>query len=140
MHGRLVGSVIENIPPAENQVFQVGQRNKVFDLGAAAFGAFPEAHGSKLRERSDGLPKAALYRFNSRHERGTDRSNAGDQDPQLTSGGRNPGVSCGGQLRISLGGVRLLQSALETGLRRRSFAIVTFYVVNRVVRKEFPDT
>ncbi len=94
---------------------------------AAAFGAFPEPYGSQLRERSDGLAEAALHRFNSRHERRADRSNAGNQDPQLTFRGRNPGISYGGQLRISLSGTRMLKCTLEQGCRRLSFGILTFY-------------
>jgi hypothetical protein len=35
-----------------------------------------------------------------------------------------------------LGGARLLPCALETGLRRLSFGIVTFYGTKRVVRAE----
>ena len=73
------------------------------------------------------MAEAAFYRFHSRHKRGAHGTNARDQDPQLTFRGRNPGISYGGQLRISLSGTRMLKCTLEQGCRRLSFGILTFY-------------
>ena len=126
MYRRFVGRVIENIPAAKNQVIQAGQRDKILDHRAAALGAFPEAHRSKLGERTDGLAQAALYRFNSRHERGADRSDAGNQDPQLTFRGRNLVFPVVDNSRISLEWYEDAQSTLEQGCRRLSSGILTF--------------
>ena len=116
MHRRLVRRVVKNIPAAKNQIVQAGQWNKILDHRAAAFGAFPEAHSAKLCERTNGLAETAFHRFNSRHERGADRSNAGNQDAHLTFRGRNPGISYGGQLRISLSAHEDAQMYPRTGL------------------------
>ena len=132
MRRRFVRRVVENIPAAEDQIVQTGQRNKILDHRAAALGAFPEADGSKLCERTNGLAEAALYRFNPRHERGADRSNAGNQDPQLAFRGRNPGISYSGQLRISLSGTRMLKCTLEQGCRRLSAVYSNIVVTKRV--------
>ncbi len=55
-----VGVVFENVPAAEDQVVQAGQRNEILDLGAAAIGALPQADGGQLGERSDRLGPAGL--------------------------------------------------------------------------------
>ena len=60
LRGGFVGGVFENVPAAEDQIVQAGQRNEILDVRGAAVGALAEADGGQLRERSDGQSKSAL--------------------------------------------------------------------------------
>ena len=53
-----VGVVVENVPAAEDQVFDLGQRNEIVDLGGAAFRPLSQPDGAELGERSDGCAQA----------------------------------------------------------------------------------
>ena len=52
----LVGVVVENVPTAEDQVFDFGERNEILNLGRAAFRTLTQTDGAELGERSDGWP------------------------------------------------------------------------------------
>ena len=47
---RLIGVLFENIPAAENDVVEINERNRVFDLRRAPFGAFAEPDRAHLRQ------------------------------------------------------------------------------------------
>ena len=86
-HARFAGGrvhvVFENVPAGEDQIVKPGQRHEIVDLGGAAFGAFAQADGAHLSQRSDGLGDAFAYRFDAGDKRGRDRAHAGDHDSQL---------------------------------------------------------
>ena len=48
-----VAVVLENVPGADFEVFQLGQRDEILDCGAAAIGALAQADGAQLGERAD---------------------------------------------------------------------------------------
>ena len=97
-HARLdrgfVGVVFENVPAADLQVVQAGQRHEILDRRAAAFGALSQPDGSQLGQRTDRFPESALDGFQPGDEGRRDRAHAGNQDPQFALGGRNLDVVC----------------------------------------------
>ena len=89
--GRFVGIVLEDVPTTENELVERGERDEVLDPGRAVVGAFAEADGSELGERSDGGGESALDGLDASHERCADGSDAGDEDAELAFGGGDPG-------------------------------------------------
>ena len=87
--GSFVGVVGENIPAAEDDVVEFGERNELVDFRRAAFGALAEADGAQLRERADGRGFAAAHQFNSRHKCGAHGSHSGREDAQSSFGRSN---------------------------------------------------
>ena len=85
----LVGGVLEDVPAAEHQVVQAGQRHEVLDLWAAAVGALAEADGGHLGEGADRLAEPAFDGLDARDEGGGDSADTGDQHAQLALGGGN---------------------------------------------------
>src|SRR5262249_1146270 len=69
---------------AENEVIESRQRNKIVNLGNAAFGAFSEPYRSELGERTDRLSDLLLDRLDSRYKRRADCAHAGNQNSQLS--------------------------------------------------------
>ena len=51
--GAFVAVVFVDIPAAEDQVVETGERNKILDLRNPAFRAFSEPDGSELSQRAD---------------------------------------------------------------------------------------
>ena len=50
-----VAVFFEDVPAAEHEIVEIGERNEVLDPGRAAFGAFAETDRAHLRERTNGL-------------------------------------------------------------------------------------
>src|SRR6185436_8181119 len=84
--GRLVGVVGEDVPAAERDVLEAGERDVVADRGGVAVGALANADVAELRERADRLADAAADREHAGDERGRDRAHARQQDPELAGG------------------------------------------------------
>ena len=87
--GGVVGVVGEDVPPAEHDIVQLCQRNKLLDLGDAIFGALAQPDGSHLRERADGGGLAPADQLHAGDKCGGDGTHAGRQHAQLALGGRN---------------------------------------------------
>ncbi len=68
----VVCGVGENIPGAEDEIFELGQWHEVFDQRHAILGSFPETNRSHLRETTDGLRITFLDGLNTGDERGAD--------------------------------------------------------------------
>ncbi len=58
---RFVRVVLEDVPAAEHDVVERGERHEVLDERRATFGALAEANGSHLRQRADRLGEAASH-------------------------------------------------------------------------------
>ena len=56
--GGFVGGVREDVPAAEDEVFEFFELDEVFDLGRAALGALAQANRAQLGERTDRLRQA----------------------------------------------------------------------------------
>ncbi len=67
---RGVAVVLEDVPAAEDEVVEPGQRHHLVDLRRASFGALAEAHGAHLRERPDWLRDALPNGENAGDRRG----------------------------------------------------------------------
>src|SRR6516165_1200048 len=89
MLGRLVGRVFVNVPAAEDQIVQSGERDKVLDQRRAPVGAFPQPDGGKLGERTDRRGNSSLHGLHAGHERGGNGADSRNQDAQFSVGGRN---------------------------------------------------
>ena len=86
-HRRLVRVVREDVPAAEHDVVELGERDVVLDRGRVVVGALAEADVPDLRQRADRLAEAAADRLHAGDERGRDRAHAGQQDAELALGG-----------------------------------------------------
>ena len=85
-----VGGVFVDVPAAEDQVVQAGQRNEILDLGRAAVGALSQANGRQAASAiRSGVRSAALDGFHAGDEGGAHRADSGNQDAKLSVGGRN---------------------------------------------------
>ncbi len=87
--GGLISVVAENVPAAENDIFELGKGNEFLDQRRTAFGSLAQADGAELRERADGLRLASPDEFDSSHERGADGAHARCEDSELPLGRRN---------------------------------------------------
>ncbi len=81
--GRLVGVVGEEVPAAEDDVVELGQRDELVDERRARVGPLAEANRPHLRERADGLRDPLPDRLDPSHEGGGDRAHPGGQDAEL---------------------------------------------------------
>ena len=85
IHGCIVGIVRENIPSAEDDVFQVGQRNDIFD---AFLFAILHAHGGHLRNGTYWLGQAFAGSQHTRYHGGCYSTTHADYQHTQMSGGR----------------------------------------------------
>jgi hypothetical protein len=76
----------ENVPRAEDDVVQVGERDEVFDERRAALGALAEADRPHLRQAADGLGQAFFDRLDSGDERGRNGSESDEQNAEFAFG------------------------------------------------------
>ena len=83
VHGSVVGVVGEEVPAAEDEVFQAGQRHEILDQGAVVLGALAEANGPVLRQRADGPAHALLDQLDARDQGRAHGAEAGKQDAKL---------------------------------------------------------
>ena len=104
MGGCLVGRVFVDVPTAEDEIVEFGERNEVLDLGSAVLGTFTEADGGQLRERADGLAEASFNEFDTSHKRGCNSTDSWNENSELTFGWSNAYRRCG-QLFGLLGGL-----------------------------------
>ena len=56
-----VSRIFVNVPAAEHQIVQSGQRHKILDLRRPVVGALAQANGGKLRERTHRRGHSALH-------------------------------------------------------------------------------
>ena len=76
--------------PPKTRSFEPGQRNEILDHRACGRRcACPGGWSPSCVSEPIGLAEAALDRFHAGDERGADRADAGNQDAQLSVGGRN---------------------------------------------------
>src|SRR5215469_1494260 len=87
--GGFVRGVRENVPAAENEIVEAGERNEVLNFRRAAFGALAETDGSHLRERADREGVAVANQFDAGHKSGADRADAGREYAELAFGLRD---------------------------------------------------
>src|SRR5208337_2995041 len=80
---RFVGAVFVNVPSAEFEIFQFGERNEVLDQRRASLGALAQANGGELGQRSDRRAQPALNRLDSGDEGRADSADAGQQHAEL---------------------------------------------------------
>ena len=81
--GRLVAVVLEDVPPAEDEVVEGGERHEVLDHRRARLGALAQADRPHLGERADGLGKPLADRHDAGDERGADGAQADQQDAEF---------------------------------------------------------
>ena len=81
--GRLVGVVGEEVPAAEHDVLELGQRDELVDERRARVGPLAEADGAHLRQRADGLRDPLPDGLDPGHERRGDGAHSGKQDAEL---------------------------------------------------------
>src|SRR6202030_2992720 len=72
----LVSVVLEQIPPAENQIVQIRQRDKLLNFRRIVVGTLSETDGAKLSQRTDGLGQAFANQFDTRQECGADSAHS----------------------------------------------------------------
>ena len=89
----LVDVVFENVPAGEDDVVQIGERNKILDQWRLVVGALAQADGAHLRERADGLGKAAADSFNAGDHRGGHGAQSDHHHSQLARCGRDLGFA-----------------------------------------------
>ncbi len=87
MRGALVDVVFEDVPAGEDDVVQIGERNKFLDQRRLVVGALAQADGAHLRERADWLGQPAPHRFNAGDHRGGHGAQANHHHSQLALGG-----------------------------------------------------
>ena len=73
---RLVGVVGEDVPAAEDEVLEPGERHEVLDQRGAVVRPLAEADGPHLRQAADGLGEAAPDRLDAGDERRRHRAHA----------------------------------------------------------------
>jgi len=79
------GVVGEDVPRAEDEIFQLGQWHEVFDQRRPAFGSLSEANGPHLRQRSDWRRKPAADGDDAGDRRGADSSESNEENSQLST-------------------------------------------------------
>ena len=84
--GRVIGVLWKDIPAAEDQAVDVGQRHEVFDERRAFFGALAKADGAHLGQRANGLADAGFDGFDAGDNRGGHRAHAGNEDAEFARG------------------------------------------------------
>jgi hypothetical protein len=86
---RLVGRVGEDVPRAEDDVVEGGERDELLDEGVAVLGPLAEADRAHLREAADGVGQAALDGLDARDEGRADGPEADEQHAELALGRRD---------------------------------------------------
>ena len=77
VRGGLIGVVLEDVPAAEFEVFQFGERDKFLDLRRVAVGAFAETDGTELCQRSDRMRFTFADQLHAGHEGGANGAHPG---------------------------------------------------------------
>jgi hypothetical protein len=83
----LIGVVFEEIPGAEHELIEGGERSEFFDERCPVFRAFAEADSGKLGERSDRLGQTPPSEQASGDECRRDGSEARQEDAERSVGG-----------------------------------------------------
>jgi hypothetical protein len=96
--GGLVGVILENVPASHLDIGHFGQRNKVFNGGAAPLRPLAQTDRSQLREGADRLPQTKLEGFEPGDESRGYRAHAGYQNTQFALRGRNLDAILVGQI------------------------------------------
>ena len=84
--GRLVAVVLEDVPAAEDEVVETGERHELADGRRAALGALAEPDGAHLRERPDRLRDALADRHDAGNCRRADGAETDEQNAELALG------------------------------------------------------
>ena len=84
---RLVAVVLEDVPAAEHELVEPGERHEVTDGRRPAFGALAEPDRAHLRERADGLGEALADRHDAGDGRRADGAETDEQNAELALGG-----------------------------------------------------
>ncbi len=85
----LVRIFFEDVPCADDEVFDRGERNEILDQRRAALGALAQPYGGELRQRTDGLRQSPFHGFQPGDERGGHRAHAGNEHAEFSAGGRD---------------------------------------------------
>ncbi len=102
--GDLVGALAVEVPAAEHELVEVGERDEVANEGGAAFAAFAEADGAHLGEAAHGEAKTATNIEDARDKGVRDSAQPGQEDTELASGGLDLGggvIFLGGSHSVS---------------------------------------
>jgi len=89
--GRGVDVVLEDVPPAKDDVVEIGEGHEVLDQGDPVVGPLAEANGAHLGEAAEGLGLAPADGLDAGDKGGGHRTHAGEQDAELALGGLNGG-------------------------------------------------
>jgi hypothetical protein len=101
LHRRFVSVVFKNVPAADLDIFDLGQRHKVLDGGATPLRPFSQTDGAELGQRSDRFSDPSLDCFQPGNEGRGYRPHAGYEHAQLAVNGRNLDVFWIGQNTVS---------------------------------------
>jgi hypothetical protein len=80
---RGVAVLFEDVPAAEHQIVQRGERHDIADSRRAILGSLPEADGAHLGERADWFGKAVADGEDAGDCRGADRAETNQQDTEF---------------------------------------------------------
>ena len=83
--GGSVGIVLEDVPAAEDDVVEVGERNELVDFWRAGLGALAEANGAHLGERTDRQRESLADREHAGNRRCRDGAKADEQHAKLAA-------------------------------------------------------
>ncbi len=83
--GRFVRVVREEIPAAEDEVFELRERHELRDLGLSLLGSLSEANRPELGHRPDGLAEPSAREHDARDERRCDCSHAREKNRELST-------------------------------------------------------
>ena len=82
-----VAVVFENVPAAEHEIVEAGERHDLADFRRAAFGALAETDGAHLRQRADRFGDSLANGEDAGDRRGADGAEADEQHAQLAARG-----------------------------------------------------
>ena len=86
MESGFVAVLFENVPAAELQIFDLGERNEVLDFRRVVVGALAEADRIQLRDGADRLRHAQFDGFNAGDKCRGDGAHARDQNAKFPVG------------------------------------------------------
>ena len=81
--GRLVAVVLEDVPAAEHELVEPGERNEIRDERRPVVGALAEPNRAHLRERADGFGDPFPDRHDACDGGGADRAEADEQNAEF---------------------------------------------------------
>ena len=82
-----VAVVFENVPPAEHEIVERGERHDLVDFRGASFGPLAETDGAHLRQRADRFGDSLANGKHAGNRRGADGAEADQQHAQLPTCG-----------------------------------------------------